>query len=298
MESKTVMTDRDGIIRMSVDMVSASFEGMRITASDPRTGVKKSFFITEISPAFKSRFQSLKLKDFPFRRVLFLGDSLTDYDRGRNYADFVKLALPENVSCCNAGVGGDDIGRSLARLKREPCYAPERYDGIFDVKPDLIFIFLGANDTKTDSRDGFVQPKTPPDLQYRLYKEFLARLRAKSQPGVRFVFILHTPGYYPDQEQSARRRSLTGKMAARFNEEKHILNYIKVLHRVAKEEGAGIVDAYGAMLRYENRRELFISNDGIHMTLKGHCFMAELLLNYLHENSFKSMVSAASLSMK
>ena len=291
METKTVVTDENGIIKMSVDMVSASFEGMRITASDPQTGVKKSFFITEVSPALKSRLQSLKLTEFPFHRVLFLGDSLTDYDRGRNYADLVKLALPKGVSCCNAGVGGDYIGRSLERLKGEKCFASERYDGIFDVKPDLVFIFLGANDTKTGSGSKFTKPMTSPELQYKQYKEFLACLRAKCQPGVRFVFILHTPGFYQDQEQSARRRVLAGKSAARFNEEKHILNYNKVLRQVAEEEGAGIVDAYSPMLQYENRRELFISNDGIHMTLKGHCFMAELLLKHLHGDVYKSTMS-------
>ena len=290
MESKTVTTDKNGIIKMSVDMVSASFEGMRITASDPQTGVKKSFFITEVSPAFKSRFQSLKLKEFPAKKVLFLGDSLTDYDRGRNYADLVKLALPEGVSCCNAGVGGDYIGRSLARVKGEKCFAPERYDGIFDVKPDLIFMLLGPNDTKTGTSSGFTKPMTPPDLQYKQYKEFLACLRAKSQPNVKFVFILHTPGYYPDQEQSARRRASAGKWAARFGEEKHVLNYIKVLRQIAEEEGAGIVDAYNGMLQYENLRELFISNDGIHMTLKGHRVLAELMLKYLHSDAFKSLM--------
>ena len=290
METKMLKTDQNGIIKMSVDMVSASFEGMRITASDPQTGVKKSFFITEVSPALKSRFDSLKLNDFPFHRILFLGDSLTDYDRGRNYADLVKLALPEGVSCCNAGVGGDYIGRSLARLKGENCFAPERYNGIFDIKPDLVFILLGANDTKTGSGSNYTKPMTPPDLQYKQYKEFLACLRGKCQPGVRFVFILHTPGFYPDQEQSARRRALAGKPSSRFNEEKHVLNYIKVLRQIAEEESIGIVDAYNGMLQYENRRELFISNDGIHMTLKGHCVLAELLLKYLHGNSFKNMM--------
>jgi len=107
--------------------------------------------------------------------------------------------------------------------------------------------------------------------------------------GVRFVFILPAPGFYPDQEQSARRRVLAGKPAARFNEEKHLLNFMAVLRRIAAEEGTGIADAYHAMLQHEDRRELFISNDGIHMTLKGHCFLAEFLLDYLHSDEFRCL---------
>ena len=94
-----------------------------------------------------------------------------------------------------------------------------------------MFIFLGANDTHTESDSNFSMPLTPPEQQYRDYKEFLTLLREKSVEGVRFVFIAPSPGFYPDQEQSARRRSLAGRWAARFGEEKHLLLSIMISMR-------------------------------------------------------------------
>lgn len=281
MESMVMTTDDHGRIPMSVTMVSAAFEGMRITASDPGTGVKKSFFISEVSPAFKKEFASKKITALPFRRILFLGDSLTDYDRGRNYVDLVKLYVPLETSLCNAGVGGDYVGRSLARLKGEYPVDRERYDGIFDKKPDLVIIFFGANDTKTSSADGFKEPMTPPEAQYKAYKELLNLLRKKCAPNVKFMFILHSPGYYPDQKQAARRRVQAGKSAARFNETCHVLKYIEVLKKIAQEENIDLIDAYSAMSACPDLRELYISNDGIHMTLKGHRFLAGLVVDHL-----------------
>ena len=125
-------------------------------------------------------------------------------------------------------------------------------------------------------------------LQYRDYREFLSLLREKSVEGVRFVFIAPSPGFYPDQEQSARRRSLAGRWAARFGEEKHLLNFIKVLVQMAAEENIDVIDAYNAMLQCENRRELFISNDGIHMTLKGHFMVSGLVADYLQKLGIES----------
>ena len=96
-------------------------------------------------------------------RVLYLGDSLSDFDRGSNHVDRLQAKLdadaPNQFEIHNYSIRGDYISRLLDRLDgKKGTYALARFDGIWDRQYDWAFVFLGHNDTKTSSANDFTKP--------------------------------------------------------------------------------------------------------------------------------------------
>ena len=83
------------------------------------------------------------------KRILFQGDSITDFGRdrndfygmGRGYANLVTASLgtdcPGEYEFINRGIGGDRIVNLYARIKAD----------FINLKPDYASIFIGVNDT-------------------------------------------------------------------------------------------------------------------------------------------------------
>lgn len=85
------------------------------------------------------------------KRVLFVGDSITDagriYDNptdvGRGYAMLVKAFLgvdKPDIEFLNRGINGNRVVDIYARIKKD----------VINLKPDLISIFVGVNDVRYD----------------------------------------------------------------------------------------------------------------------------------------------------
>ncbi len=113
--------------------------------------------------------------------VLFIGDSLSDFDRGSNHVDRLQSAFdavwPGKVSIHNYAVRGDYIDRVLDRLDgKSGTYGLERYDGIWDRAYDWAFVSLGHNDTRAWDRDGFATPEIAPERTREGYQDLIARL--------------------------------------------------------------------------------------------------------------------------
>lgn len=78
-------------------------------------------------------------------RILFQGDSITDCGRDRSdsaslgdgYASLVAKALPADRTCLNRGVSGDRVFDLESRW----------YEDCLALKPDLVTIMIGINDT-------------------------------------------------------------------------------------------------------------------------------------------------------
>ena len=116
--------------------------------------------------------------------VLFIGDSLSDFDRGSNHVDRLQSALdaawPRKVIIHNYAVRGDYIDRVLDRLDGKPgTYGLERYDGIWNRAYDWVFVSLGHNDTRAWDRDGFATPEISPERTREGYRDLIARLKDK-----------------------------------------------------------------------------------------------------------------------
>jgi lysophospholipase L1-like esterase len=221
-------------------------------------------------------------------RILFIGDSLSDFSRGRNYADklqfWLSLNNPGKVSFRNAAVGGDYILRVRERLNGtvggEAAYRQEMYDELEQEKPDLVFIFLGHNDTRATSETNFAAPLVTPEAQEKAYREVIQFIRHKI--GGKIVLVSASSSDFAICREATKKRAQAapGKVQVLFGTPELMEGFNDVLKRLAAEYGLDYVDVYRPTA---DKASLFFPADGVHLTEKGHRFIAAELLNYFAE---------------
>lgn len=195
--------------------------------------------------------------------VLFQGDSITDADRARFFADdlgrgYVQMVAgwysalyPERQArFVNRGIGGDRVVNLLDRWE-DDCLA---------LRPDLLTILVGINETwrAFDAGD-----PTPVATFERGYRELLTRTRERL-PQTRV--ILMEPFSLPiSPDREAWRADLDPKIGA--------------VRRLAREFGHLLIPLDGLFAQAATRRDpSFWAQDGVHPTPAGHALIAQTWL--------------------
>lgn len=281
-EREEITLDSDGAFDYTFKVSNAASDGMRLAVSNPENGVKKSFFATIVPEAQLARFSALGKQLDGKKHILFLGDSLTDYDRGRNYASIIGTFLPEAWSFRNAGVGGDTLPRVYARLTGGQVNRPEMYEHIFTKMPDIICLLCGGNDTKVSFKSGYKKNFTPSSTQRVLMEKIVQELKTRA-PHAQILLITPLDSYLPYQ------KSLTEAMAERnvdhnlFGLPGPIADFSEKLRLTAKKNDLDFLDARTVFRNAADPQVLNVEDDGVHLSLKGHQLMAETVLNKLLE---------------
>ncbi len=277
-----IATGQDGTAEYTFKVSWAVSDGMRLGVSDPETGAKKCFFATVVPEARLAGYREYGKKLGGRKHLLFLGDSLTDYDRGRNYASIVGRFVPESWSFRNAGVGGDTLTRIHARLTGGKVNRPEMYENLFAPVPDIIFLLCGANDTKVTFASGYKNSFTPSAAQLPLMEKIVSELK-KHAPEARIVLISPMESYLPYQ------RALTEALAARkvnhnlFGLPEPVAAFSQKLRQTAQKYRIDFLDAGAVFHAAADPQSLYVEDDGVHLSLKGHQLMAESVLKKLSE---------------
>jgi lysophospholipase L1-like esterase len=227
--------------------------------------------------------------------ILYLGDSLSDFDRGSNHVDRLQAKLdadaPGQFAIHNYSIRGDFIGRLLDRIDgKKGTYALARFDGIWGRQYDWAFVFLGHNDTKTSSASGFASPAVLPKDVESGYRRLVDILRAK---GIRRIILLSpASSNYELCAANAEKRLAAikagkikkAKAASRFGEPRHMEEFMAAVQGVAKDKGCEFLDVYTAMKALPDKASLLNPHDGVHLSAKGHAYMAERTYEYLKAN--------------
>ncbi|MBO7147041.1 MAG: carbohydrate binding domain-containing protein [Lentisphaeria bacterium] len=215
-------------------------------------------------------------------RVLILADSLTDYLRGRNWADILEFfcwkKYGRDTMIFNYAIGGDKAPRTLDRLRgKKGTYALDRYEGIADCKPDTIYIFLGQNDSLLLNRDlGAKSPtQVPPEEFVRDYSAIIKL--ARKMYGEKTRFILITP-VAMDYKKTWKLRFGNSKIV--YGEPTIMENYRQLVYRIAKENNCEVLDVF-APLKAKKDLASYSLPDGVHINLKGNYLVAETALQHL-----------------
>lgn len=231
-------------------------------------------------------------------RILFLGDSLSDFSRGENFADklnfWLNLYNPGKASFRNAGIGGDYITRMWQRMEGidgpQKALRQEMYAGLESEKPDLVFIFLGHNDTKTNSTDGHTTPTVTPEVQEKTYRDMIAFIQKRI--GGKIILVSSSSSNYELCMINAEKRekAIPGKPCSRFGEPKHMEAFNDVLKKLADELKLAYIDVYEPMKSQVDKALLLSPQDGVHLSEKGHGFIAAEFLKYMaSQPSFTSI---------
>ena len=222
--------------------------------------------------------------------VLILGDSLSDFDRGRNYVDQLSFYLngggkEQGIAFFNYGIGGDDIKRVARRVahqfdSRKPDeYFQARYAGIDGRNYDYILIFLGQNDTKASSESNYATTFiTLPECE-KYWESLIATLKERF-PAAKLILCspIHTDSA---RQQEIARIILAGKPNVwMFGIERHMENYDALIRKLAEKHNASYLDFYTPSKTSPERKKLFKSEDGVHLSAAGERFVAGLVLDF------------------
>ncbi|MBE6355819.1 MAG: hypothetical protein E7058_01745 [Lentisphaerae bacterium] len=254
-------------------------------------GISCRIFTEAVAPAEFAALNSAAAKSSLTApaKVLILGDSLSDFERGRNYVDQMSFYLNANrkdrVNFYNFGIGGDDIKRVTRRLnhhfdpKSADEYFQKRYADISKVKYTHIIVFLGQNDTKASSKSGYKTTFVPTEKWQEHYARLLALLK-KQFPQAQIILCS------PIHTNSARQEVIAAAILKRkdnvwkFGIEEHMEKYAATVKAAAAAAGAKYIDLYTPSKNHPQLKDLFVS-DGVHLSPAGERFTALQILQHL-----------------
>jgi lysophospholipase L1-like esterase len=220
--------------------------------------------------------------------TLFIGDSLSDFHRGENYIDkldfWLNLYNPGKFSFRNAGVRGDYIVKALKRLTENvpPSYRPEMYKDLFIPTPDIVFIFLGHNDTKLSSESNYQEPLVSVDAQMSAFRDVTAHIRKHC--GARIVLISPMSLNYSVCKAGADKLKAENKKHSLFGSPGQLEKFDCALKKTAEREKLEYIDVYTPSKNHPDKAGLFSPADGVHLSPAGERFLAVILLGYFAED--------------
>ena len=220
--------------------------------------------------------KSVQLED---RRVVFIGDSITN---GGRYVSYIEYYLQKNNPTANydiisLGLSSETV--SGLSEKEHPFPRPcvhSRLDNILkETKPEILFVCYGMN-------DGIYNPQSPE--RFQAYKDGYDKLISKAKAaGVKEVVLLTPPPY--DSLPIKKKTILKGN----FSYKTPYVNYNDVLRDYASYlltldvNDVSVVDLNSSMLDYVKVKRALdknftLSRDGIHPGSEGHLLMAQTIL--------------------
>ncbi|HAP7344122.1 TPA: SGNH/GDSL hydrolase family protein [Enterococcus faecium] len=198
------------------------------------------------------------------KRILFIGDSITDAGRDRAEATDLGKGYPLLIAgklisqyptmefeCMNRGIGGDKIADLQVRWQ-EDCLA---------LQPDYVSILIGINDTWHNTSDQAIFGTEKSAQQFEsVYRKLLNELQTAEICNI----ILMEPFVLPiTDDRHGWRKDLDPK--------------IQIVRKLAKEYGAllvpldGIFNALGIVYGFSK----YTREDGVHPTIGGHEIIAQ-----------------------
>ncbi len=230
---------------------------------------------------FEQAARATKLPKLPYH-ILFFGDSLTDFYRGYNYTDQVAFWLRRQhgqVSVKNAGIGGDTIVRIWQRLNNDPkVHRAAAYAGLYDTRPDRVFIFVGHNDSKLSSGSNYQTPYVLPEDYTKHFHLVIDQVRQAT--GAPVTLLSNTSSVLEITRANCDKLVAAGRPASLFGVPATMEQFNALTQEVAKAKGCDYLDVYGPTKQHPDKPSLFMP-DGVHINLAGNRLVTLELLRYL-----------------
>nr|ADC79148.1 hypothetical protein [uncultured sludge bacterium] len=253
----------------------------RAVAVDLTTGqtatTNFSLYPKATADEFRSLASKIKLPDGA--KLVFLGDSLTDFYRGRNYVDLVSRAIAkthgDKVQVFNAGIGGNNIDQIEKRLTKD----------VIERKATHVFIFEGANDSKRNYNPASGLKDVwalPYELHEATYRKVVERIR--DEAGAKVIVMTMAPGDQRILEPFRERARAFKRSINFFCLPEDTAKAVALQKQIARDFQLPVIDTHAhlqAILDRNETAEYLHVDDGVHISEHGNREVALLVLRYL-----------------
>ena len=217
-------------------------------------------------------------------RILILGDSIHDRNRGRNTADKLLFWFnkynPGKVEIRNAAVSGDYITLIESRLNGTARkHEVKKYANLFAKPYQLIFIAVGSNDNRTWRKDDYKKPLVAFSEQTASMTRVIHILK-KHNPGARIILLSPVSANEPFQQKRADAAEKRNQPYVKFGDPALTQMGIAAQKKAAAAAGVEYFDYYEDMRKCCNEA-FFARNDVIHLDEKGFSYLTQKILEYL-----------------
>ena len=161
--------------------------------------------------------------------------------------------------------------------------------------PDMIFIFTGANDSKLRSSDGY-KTYVPENEQLELWDNIIVML--KKRTGAKIILITSPDSYMPYQQALNLPLKAQNFSHSIFGVPEVHDRFNARLKQIAAKHGLDIIDFAATVRKYPDPQLLYVQDDGVHMSLKGHQLLAGEVLRYLADGKKLSTEADGSKILK
>jgi lysophospholipase L1-like esterase len=213
-------------------------------------------------------------------KILILGDSLSDFCRGYNWADILEMRLKQlnpKSRIFNYACRGDSVQTISSRLSGgTSVFMAGHYRGLRDNQYDLVIIFAGHNDTVAEKKSGFQTPRLNEEQIRRYYNTITGELK-KISPAAPVVVI--SPVSMPQEIHEA------SKAPYRFGIPALVKKYDAVVRQIASANNWNYVDVYTAFDKLAAGKAAYFNKDGVHINERGNLFLAMQVMESFPEFS-------------
>eukprot|EP01038_Epipyxis_sp_PR26KG_P012407 gene12407-16640_t len=203
------------------------------------------------------------------KKIICFGDSITEFGSGLLPSDgfgwvgLLQIWYSRKVDVVNRGYSGYNSRWAKYILQ----------SAVISEKPDLIFIFFGANDASISYTYGIE------DSQYILLEKYSQNIEEmikwiqKELPSTDIILITPTPIFEETLESFARENWNVQKLC-RSNDHTH--KYAVACKEIANRFQIPVIDAWKGLEGESTTRQAFLS-DGLHLNERGNAKLFDLI---------------------
>lgn len=225
----------------------------------------------------------VSLRSIIGRRVLFLGDSITEDGRYISFLEYALIRMSPDVrsDIISAGLSSETVSglSEAAHPFPRPCVHERLARALGLVRPSLTVVCYGMN-------DGIYHPFS--EDRFAAYKDGMTRLAAMTAAAGSDLFIVTPTVFEPEAVPSAVKPAAYADHSYRepYVHYDEVLSRYAAWLRLSPPHGADVFDLHGAVtehvrsIRSGDPGYLFTA-DGIHPNEAGHFAMAASMLDHL-----------------
>ncbi len=282
-ESEALISDEKGLISAGSGKIESGLNKVIATAK----GAAAVSFVDGLSAEKFAELDRIAKKVSAGKaiNILYLGDSINDYNRGCNAVDRLSFWLnkhnPGKFNFYNYSVAGDTVVRIYQRLNGGDKRRLKRYNGMFDRKYDMVIIACGNNETYSTSATDFKTPAVALDIAQKDTENIISFVRQKAGADIPVMLLSGICGDSARLSKKCEINIKRGRVGVRFGDADKVNAFGKMLEKIAANgKNITFTDMYNPMkaaFAPENYA------DGLHLNPGGHQVFAEILLKVFAE---------------